>query len=107
MQIVGFNMIRLDMSDLPTRHTYGLALTQNHIERILAEWVGDAGVPIYHGREVTGFAQNVLASTSHCPTASRCAQGICRVYGGRSVIRKAAGTISPDRIDKKLADRRG
>ena len=44
MQIVGFNTIRLDMSDFPTRHNYGLALTQIHIERILAEWVGELAV---------------------------------------------------------------
>ena len=70
MQIVGFHTIRLDMSDFPTRHPYGLALWQNHIERILAEWVGELAVTIYRGREVTGFAQDEPASTSSCPTAS-------------------------------------
>src|SRR5579871_3380263 len=54
-QIVGFAWIRLDMSDLPTRHNYGLALWQNHIEPILAGWVDELAVPIYRGREVTGF----------------------------------------------------
>ena len=49
---------RLDISDCPTRHNYVLALWQNHIERILAEWVGELGVPIYRGREVTGFTQD-------------------------------------------------
>jgi hypothetical protein len=34
-----FAWIPLDMSDLPTRHNDGLALRQNHIERILAGWV--------------------------------------------------------------------
>ncbi|TIN49454.1 MAG: hypothetical protein E5Y30_44815, partial [Mesorhizobium sp.] len=34
---VGFHMIRLDISDFPTRHNYLLALRQNHIERILAD----------------------------------------------------------------------
>ena len=58
MQIVGFSTIRLDMSDFPTRHNYGLALTQNHIERILAEWVGELAVPIYRSRDVTGFVQD-------------------------------------------------
>ncbi|HEY0140202.1 MAG TPA: hypothetical protein VGF48_04845 [Thermoanaerobaculia bacterium] len=33
--------ISLDISGFPTRHPYGLALRQNHIERILAEWVTD------------------------------------------------------------------
>src|SRR4051812_15315072 len=57
-QVAGFAWIRLDISDFPTRHHYGLALWQNHIERILADWVGELGVPIYRGREVTGFAQD-------------------------------------------------
>ena len=48
----------VDFSDLPTRHNYLLALWQNHIERILAGWVGELAVPIYRGREVTGFAQD-------------------------------------------------
>src|ERR671923_725012 len=57
-QVAGFAWIRLDISDFPTRHNYGLALWQNHIERILAEWVGELAVPMYREREVTGFAQN-------------------------------------------------
>src|SRR5690242_20366 len=35
MQVGGFSMIPLDMSDFPTRHNYGLALFQNRIEEIL------------------------------------------------------------------------
>ena len=34
-QVAGFAGTRLDISDFPTRHPYGLALWQNHIERIL------------------------------------------------------------------------
>src|ERR1700704_792014 len=37
----GFSWIRLDISDFPTRHNYGLGLWQNHIEHILAGWVGE------------------------------------------------------------------
>ena len=44
-QVAGFAWIRLDISDFPTRHNYGLALWQNHIERILAGWVGELAVP--------------------------------------------------------------
>ena len=36
---------RLDISDFPTRHPYGLGLWQNHIERILAGWVDELAVP--------------------------------------------------------------
>src|ERR671936_493 len=57
-QVAGFAWIRLDISDFPTRHNYGLALWQKHIERILAGWVGELAVPIYRGRKVTGFAQD-------------------------------------------------
>src|SRR5829696_1970392 len=46
MQVAGFAMIPLDISDFPTRHNYGLGLWQNHIERILAGWVGELAVPI-------------------------------------------------------------
>src|SRR5688572_5320730 len=58
MQVAGFAMIPLDISDFPSRHNYGLALTQNHIERILAAWVAELGVRIHRGVEVTGFAQD-------------------------------------------------
>ncbi len=57
-QVAGFALIRLDISDFPTRHNYGLALWQNHIERLLAGWVEELAVPIYRGREVTDFAQD-------------------------------------------------
>src|SRR5215207_9504225 len=58
MQVAGFAMNPLDISDFPTRHNYGLALWQNHIERILAAWVDELKVPIYRGLEVTSLAQD-------------------------------------------------
>jgi 2-polyprenyl-6-methoxyphenol hydroxylase-like FAD-dependent oxidoreductase len=58
MQVAGLALIPLDISDFPTRHNYGLALSQNRIEPILAAWVGELAVPIYREREVTGFAQD-------------------------------------------------
>src|SRR5687767_11894694 len=57
-QITGFAVTRLDISDFPTRHNYGLALRQKHIERILADWINELGVPILYGREVTGCVQH-------------------------------------------------
>src|SRR3989442_10935512 len=57
-EVAGFAMIRLDISDFPTRHPYGLGLWQNHIERILAGWVDELKVRVYRGREVTGFAED-------------------------------------------------
>lgn len=50
--------MRLDINDFPTRHHYGLALPQVHIERILAGWADELEVPIYREREVTGLTQD-------------------------------------------------
>src|SRR6187200_2356049 len=57
-QVAGFGGTKLDISDFPTRHPYGLGLWQKHIERILAGWVRELKVPIRYGTEVTGFAQD-------------------------------------------------
>ena len=57
-QVAGFSQIRLDISDFPTRHPYGLALWQNDIERILAGWVAELGARIYREMSVTGLAQD-------------------------------------------------
>jgi hypothetical protein len=54
--------IPLDISDFPTRHNYVLGLWQNHIERILAGWIGELAVPVYRGREVVGFRVTVVES---------------------------------------------
>ncbi len=55
---VGFGGISLDISDFPTRHNYLLALLQSKFEPILADWVGELGVPIIRSREVTSFTQD-------------------------------------------------
>src|SRR5579883_1039439 len=54
-QVGQFAGVPLDISDFPARHNYGLALRQNHIERILAGWIDELAVTIYRSREVTGF----------------------------------------------------
>src|SRR5688572_4689904 len=55
--VAPFAMTMLDLSDLPSRHNYWLALWQERIERLLAAWVEELSVPIYRCREVTGFVQ--------------------------------------------------
>jgi 3-(3-hydroxy-phenyl)propionate hydroxylase len=96
MQIAGFAMIPLDISDFPTRHNYGLALTQEHIERILAAWVEELAVPIYRGREVTGFAQDDTGVDVELGGGrSLRAQYLVGCDGGRSLIRKRAGIDFP------------
>jgi 3-(3-hydroxy-phenyl)propionate hydroxylase len=112
-QVAGFAWIRLDISDFPTRHNYGLGLWQNHIERILAGWVDELKVPVYREREVTGFAQD----DSGVDVALSDGKSLRTEYlvgcdGGRSLIRKAAGiefagsdpTISHLIAEVELAD---
>jgi len=95
-QVTGFAVTRLDISDFPTRHNYGLALRQKHIERILADWVRELGVPILYGREVTGFVQHdadVEVTLADGPSLR--AQYLVGCDGGRSLIRKTAGIDFP------------
>ena len=95
-QVAGFAWIRLDISDFPTRHNYGLGLWQNHIERILAGWVGELAVPIYRGREVTGIAQDDTGVDVELSDGqSLRAEYLVGCDGGRSLIRKAAGIEFP------------
>ena len=87
---------QFDISDFPTRHHYGLGLWQNHIERILAGWVDELEVPIYRGREVTGFAQDDTGVDVELSDGqSLRAQYLVGCDGGRSLIRKAAGIEFP------------
>jgi len=96
VQALGFQMIRLDISDFPTRHPYTLGLWQAHIERILAGWIDELKVPIYRGREVTGFWQDdtgVDIGTSDGQSLR--AQYLIGCDGGRSRVRKVAGIDFP------------
>jgi 2-polyprenyl-6-methoxyphenol hydroxylase-like FAD-dependent oxidoreductase len=95
-QVAGFAWIRLDISDFPTRHPYGLALWQRHIERILAGWVEELAVPNYRERAVTGFAQDDSGvEVALSDGASLRAAYLVGCDGGRSLIRKAAGIDFP------------
>src|SRR5215469_13581259 len=95
-QVAGFAAIRLDISDFPTRHPYGLGLWQNRIERLLADWVSELTVPIYRGREVTGFAQDDSGVDVDLADGQRWrAEYLVGCDGGRSLIRKAAGIDFP------------
>jgi 3-(3-hydroxy-phenyl)propionate hydroxylase len=96
VQVQGFAMIPLDISDFPTRHNYGLALWQNHFERILGGWVGELDVPVYRGHEVAGFTQDdggVDVEVSGGQTLR--ADFLVGCDGGRSLIRKEAGIEFP------------
>jgi 2-polyprenyl-6-methoxyphenol hydroxylase-like FAD-dependent oxidoreductase len=95
-QVQGFAFNRLDISDFPTRHPYGLGLWQNHIERILAGWVGELAMTFYRGREVTGFAQDDTGVDVEVSDGqSLRAEYLVGCDGGRSLVRKAAGIEFP------------
>src|SRR6195256_855104 len=95
-QVAAFGGTPLDISDFPTRHPYGLALLQNHFERILAGWVDELEVSIHRERDVTGFVQDATGVDVQLSdgTALR-ADYLVGCDGGRSVVRKAAGIEFP------------
>ena len=92
---VGFH-IALDITDFPTRHNYMLALRQERIERLLADWVEELKVPVYRGREVSDVAEiegGVEVSTTRGETMQ--AGWLVGCDGGRSTVRKSAGIGFP------------
>ena len=94
--VAGYAFIPLGMSDFPTRHNYVLGLWQNHIERILAEWVHELNVPIRYGEEVTGFVQDDSGvDVQVAGGRSLRARYLVGCDGGRSFVRKAAGIDFP------------
>jgi 2-polyprenyl-6-methoxyphenol hydroxylase-like FAD-dependent oxidoreductase len=96
MQVAAFAYNPLDIGDFPTRHNYGLALSQEPIERTLAAWVGELKVPIYRERDVTGFAQDDTGVDVELSDGlSLRAKYLVGCDGGRSLIRKKAGIDFP------------
>jgi 2-polyprenyl-6-methoxyphenol hydroxylase-like FAD-dependent oxidoreductase len=94
--VVHFASIQLDISDFPSRHPYVLGLWQSHIERILAGWISELGVPVYRGLEVTGFAQDDTGVNVELSDGGRLrARYLVGCDGGRSLIRKTAGIEFP------------
>jgi 2-polyprenyl-6-methoxyphenol hydroxylase-like FAD-dependent oxidoreductase len=95
-QVAQFAGIPLGIGDFPTRHNYVLGLWQNQIERMLTGWVEELAVPIYRGREVTGFAQDDTGvDIALSDGQSLRADYLVGCDGGRSLIRKAAGIAFP------------
>jgi 3-(3-hydroxy-phenyl)propionate hydroxylase len=94
--VAPFAMTMLDLGDLPSRHNYWLALWQERIERLLADWVSELEVPVYRGRDVTGFAQDDDGVDVDLSDGSALrAKYLVGCDGGRSLIRKQAGIDFP------------
>ncbi len=96
VQVSQFAGVSLDLGDVPSSHPYTLGLWQNEIERILAEWVGELGVRVAYGREVSGFTQDEGGvDIELAGGGSLRAQYLVGCDGGRSRIRKEAGIGFP------------
>jgi 3-(3-hydroxy-phenyl)propionate hydroxylase len=96
VQIASFGGTKLDIGDFPTRHPYGLALWQKHIERIMAGWVRELGVEIRYGQAVTGFSQDEAGvDIALADGSSMRARYLVGCDGGRSRVRKGAGIEFP------------
>ena len=92
------------VSGLPTRHNYVLGLWQNHIERILAGWVGELAVPIHRELEVTGFVQDDAGVDVELSDGrSLRAEYLVGCDGGRSVVRKQRASSSRDGMRRPAA----
>src|SRR5687767_6436642 len=95
-QVTAFARVTFDISDFPTRHPYGLGLWQNHIERILAGWVDELPVTVYHEREATGVAQDDTGVDVELADGQSLRAGyLVGCDGGRSLVRKEAGIEFP------------
>ena len=91
-----FANVSVDISDLPTRHPYTLALNQSEVERILTGWIAELGVPIHRGHEIGGFTQDADGVDLQLADGARMrASYLVAADGGRSTIRKAAGIEFP------------
>ena len=84
--------VPFDLTDLPTRHNYTLALFQSKFEPILADWVAELGIPILRSRDVVGFEQDDAGvDVQLSDDSSLRAEYLVGCDGGRSLIRREAG----------------
>lgn len=95
-QVSSFGAAPLGIVDLPTRHDYALALWQNHIEQIMADWVSELPVTFYRGHEVTDLSADEAAVNVVLSDASSIrADWLVGCDGGRSLVRRRAGIAFP------------
>ncbi|MGL5852480.1 MAG: FAD-dependent monooxygenase [Phycicoccus sp.] len=92
----GFALIPFDIGDLPTRHSYVLALWQNEIERLLRDWLDELGVEVRRGHEVVAVEQDEHGvDLTLADRSVRRAGYVVGCDGGRSVVRTSAGIGFP------------
>jgi 2-polyprenyl-6-methoxyphenol hydroxylase-like FAD-dependent oxidoreductase len=95
-QLGHYSGLFFDVSELPSRHNYGIALLQYRIEAILADWIGERGVSVKYGHAVADFDQDDFGVDVQLSdgTTIRTAY-LVGCDGGRSTVRKTAGIAFP------------
>lgn len=96
-----FGGVRIDFGMLEDNHFGIRGVPQYRIEEVLENWVGEMGLTVRRGYEVTGFRETddgvvALVEGPEGPE-EHTAQYLVGCDGGRSVIRKAAGIDFPGR----------
>src|SRR6476469_7557080 len=92
----GFAGGRRDLNRQPTRYPFLLGLRQHHIERLLADWVGELEVAFHRGVEVTGLTPDDTGVDVELSDGAVLRAGyLVGCDGGRSLVRKAAGIDFP------------
>jgi 2-polyprenyl-6-methoxyphenol hydroxylase-like FAD-dependent oxidoreductase len=95
-QVAAFAGVTLDLGDFPTRHPYGLALAQEHTERILGAWAREVGAAVRYGSEMTDLAQDDDGVDIHIADGNTLRAGyVVGCDGGRSLVRKLTGIDFP------------
>ncbi|MGY4708752.1 FAD-dependent monooxygenase [Mycolicibacterium sp. CBM1] len=95
-QYIHYSGMFFDISDLPTRHNYGLALLQYRIEKLLAEWIAELGVSVDYDCAVAGFTQDPAGVDIVLSDGTRRRSAyLVGCDGGRSLVRKSSGIGFP------------
>lgn len=90
-----FGGIPLDFGVLDGSHFGARGVSQHRVERVLADWARELGVPVHRGHEVVGLHAGPAAVTAVIETelgrVERTAQYVVGCDGGHSSVRRLAG----------------
>ncbi|WP_225636191.1 FAD-dependent monooxygenase [Streptomyces solaniscabiei] len=94
-----FGGVPIDLDMLAQDHYGHRGVSQFRTERMLEDWVGELGVPVLRGREVTALRQDadgvVVSVDGAGGPAEERASYLVGCDGGRSTVRKLAGIGFP------------
>ncbi|MER5470032.1 FAD-dependent monooxygenase [Streptomyces sp. NPDC002685] len=94
-----FGGVPIDLGLLTEDHYGHRGISQFRTERMLEDWVGELGVPVLRGVEVTGFRENsegvVVCFDGPGGPGEESAAYLVGCDGGRSFVRKLAGIGFP------------